>query len=130
MEKFSKEIKIKDEDIDILGHVNNIVYLKWVQDLAISHWEELSTDIQKDNLLWVVSKHEIDYKRATYKDDEVIGTTWVGEANKIYFERFTQFHRKKDNKLLSSVLTLWTPIDKQSKKRVRVDEDVYSLFSR
>lgn len=126
---YEMEISIKPSDIDLIGHVNNIVYLKWVQDAAVAHWYALATEVQKSSLLWVVVKHEIEYKRPAYEHDTVIARTWVGEATRHTFERYTELLRKSDGKLLAKAKTLWSPVDIETKKSVKVGADVYERFS-
>ena len=126
---YELEIDIKPEDIDQLGHVNNVVYLKWVQDAAVAHWFALASEKDQKNLLWVVSRHEIDYKRPAFSKDSIMVRTWVGKAFKRDFERHTEIFRKSDMKLLAKARTLWCPIDPKTKRPVRVSEDVYKKFS-
>jgi acyl-CoA thioester hydrolase len=123
------EIDVQPSDIDELGHVNNVVYLRWVQEAAISHWNLLATDEQKNALLWVVRKHEIEYKRAAVAEDAIIARTWVGAAAGRTFERHTELLRKEDGKILARALTLWTPVDTLSGRSVHPGPDVYALFS-
>jgi acyl-CoA thioester hydrolase len=63
---FELAITIQPDDIDENGHVNNITYLKWVQDIAIAHWTKVATPDMLTQLLWVVSRHEIDYLKSAY----------------------------------------------------------------
>ena len=123
------EIDVQSSDIDELGHVNNVVYLRWVQEAAVSHWNALATDPQKDALMWVVRRHEIEYKRSAVADDTVTARTWVGTASGRTFERHTELLRKADGKLLAKARTLWTPIDLHSGRSVHPGPDVYALFS-
>lgn len=126
---YEMEITIKPADIDLLGHVNNVVYLRWVQDVAIAHWSAAATESQKKKLLWVVIRHEIDYKRPAFAGDTVIARTWVGSASRRAFARHTELIRKSDRKLLARARTLWCPIDSNTRKPVDVDADVYERFS-
>ena len=128
-EAYEMEISIKPSDIDLMGHVNNIVYLQWVQDAAVAHWYALATEAQKNSLLWVVVKHEIEYERPAYEGDEVIARTWVGNAARRGFERYTDLLRKSDRKLLAKAMTLWSPVDIHTRKSVKVGPDVYERFS-
>lgn len=123
------EIAIEESDIDQLGHVNNTVYLQWVQDAAIAHWNVIASEEEKNTLLWVVVRHEIDYKRPTLLHDLVVVKTWVGRLNRRHFERFTEIRRAEDSKLLASTLTLWCPVDAKSMKPVRVSDDIKAKFS-
>ena len=127
--KFELEIPVFDSDIDQLGHVNNVVYLRWVQDAAVAHWSAEATEKDKRDLLWVVVKHEIEYLRPAFGNDTVIATTWIGGATEKAFERHTELKRKVDGKLLAKALTLWCPIDFHTRKPVAVSQEVRDRFS-
>src|SRR5438105_2966053 len=68
---FELPISVQPEDIDTMGHVNNIVYLRWVQDAATAHWMAAATEEQKAEYAWVVVRHEIDYLRPAVLGDEL-----------------------------------------------------------
>lgn len=127
--KFEINIKVTEKDIDELGHVNNIVYLRWVQEVAIAHWKAAATVDQLENILWVVRRHEVDYKQAARLGDEIVAVTWVGGASELIFERHTEILRSPDKKLLAKARTLWIPINSKTGRPIRVDEDVRSRFS-
>ncbi len=120
---------VQPGDIDGLNHVNNTVYLRWVQEVATAHWESLASPEAQAAMGWVVVRHEIDYKTAANLGDEILLRTWVGEASRLKFERFTEIRRKTDNQLLSQARTLWVPIDWKTGKPTRVPADVRSRFS-
>ncbi|MHC5037871.1 MAG: acyl-CoA thioesterase [Planctomycetota bacterium] len=128
-EPFEMEIPVDPADIDLLGHVSNIVYLRWVQDVAVAHWNAKATEKDKEELLWVVTRHEIDYKRPAMAGDTVIARTWVGGALKGIFERHTEIRRKSDGKVLARARSLWCPVDARTKKPTRVSADVYETFT-
>jgi len=123
-ERFELIITVDSDDIDQLGHVNNVVYLNWVQDLAIAHWNEKASEEDKEKLLWVVVRHEIDYKRPAFLNDEIIGYTWVGKAPGLSFERHSDFILLSDKKILVRARTIWCPIDKKSGKPTEVSPEV------
>ncbi len=123
------EIVVMPEDIDELGHVNNVVYVRWVQDAAVAHWLALATEAERNHLLWVVVRHEIDYKRPAFADDTIIARTWVGTANRYTFERLTELRRKSDLKVLAKARTLWCPISAETRQRVDVGADTLARFS-
>ncbi len=126
---FKIEIKVKQSDIDRLGHVNNVIYLKWVQDAAVAHWYTEADKKDQEKLLWVVMRHEIDYKRPAFMGDIIVARTWVGKATDRYFERYTELLRKSDERILAKALTLWAPIDAKTKKPTEVSEEVFRKFS-
>jgi acyl-CoA thioester hydrolase len=128
-ERFELAIAIGTQDIDELGHVNNVVYLRWVQDAAVAHWRAAATAAQQAELAWVVVRHEIDYKHAALLGDAVIARTWVGTANAQTFERHTEILRARDQRLLARARTLWCPIDMRSGRPTRVGADIRERFS-
>lgn len=127
--KFELHIRVAESDIDELGHVSNIIYIRWVQDAAVAHWRNAATEEQQQNLLWVIRRHEIDYKQSALPGDEIIAATWVGGATELVFERFTEILRASDRRLLAKARTLWIPINPKTGKPVRVDANVRERFS-
>ena len=123
------KLSVQPTDIDGQNHVNNIVYLRWVQDVATAHWESLASAEAQTSIGWVVVRHEIDYKLPANLGDEILLRTWVGEASRLKFERFTEIRRKEDNQLLAQARTLWVPIDSKTGKPTRVSADVRARFS-
>jgi acyl-CoA thioester hydrolase len=115
--------------IDEQGHVNNTVYLRWIQEVAIAHWKSLASAEAQRAIRWVVLRHEIDYKTPACLGDEILLRTWVGEASRLKFERFTEVRRKSDNQLLAQARTVWVPIDWQTGKPTRVSAEVREKFS-
>jgi acyl-CoA thioester hydrolase len=128
-ERFEVSIQVQAADIDELDHVNNVVYLRWVQEAAVAHWRAAATAAQQAAVAWVVVRHEIDYKRAARMGDGVIARTWVGTASTHAFERHTEILRAIDRSLLARARTLWCPIDMRSGRPIRVDADVRERFS-
>ena len=75
---FEIRIAVTPADIDVMDHVNNVAYLRWVQEVAIAHWRSLTTPEEQQQWLWVVLRHEIDYKQPAVLGDEIVARTWVG----------------------------------------------------
>lgn len=128
-ERFEMPIVVTLADIDVLGHVNNTVYLRWVQDVAIAHWISAATPTQQKAAAWVVVRHEIDYTTSAKMGDEITLRTWVGTTVKNYFERFTEVLRTKDRKVLARARTMWCPIDQKTGRPIRVSDDIRERFS-
>ena len=122
-------ISVRPGDIDEQGHVNNTVYLRWVQDVATAHWQAIANPEIQKNIGWVVLRHEIDYKTPAVLDDKILLRTWVGKATRLTFERFTQITRDSDKQLLSQARTLWCPINAQTGRPARVPAEVRAQFS-
>jgi len=122
-------VPVLPSDIDEQNHVNNTVYLRWVQDVATAHWQALASAEAQAAIGWVVLRHEIDYKTPATLDDEIVLRTWVGKATRLTFERFTEIRRKSDRQVLSQARTLWCPIDMQNGRPRRVSAEVRAQFS-
>lgn len=123
-------MEITPADIDELGHVNNVVYLRWVQDAATAHWRAAATAEQQEAVAWVALRHEIDYKHPAMPGDTIVASTWVGSADSVRFERFVEILRADDRKLLARARTLWCPISRATGRVTRVGDDVRRVFSR
>jgi acyl-CoA thioester hydrolase len=128
-EVFIQDIIVRQEDIDQLGHVNNVVYLRYVQEMAIAHWTASASPEDQAKYFWVVTRHEIDYKRPAFENDVIVGKTWVGAAKDGLFERFTDLVRKEDGKVIARARTVWCPIDPKTMRPTSVSESVYERFS-
>jgi acyl-CoA thioester hydrolase len=126
---YNLAVSVLPADIDEQGHVNNMVYLRWVQEIAIAHWRAIASLGAQETVGWVVLRHEIDYKTAAVLGDEVELGTWVGKATRLTFERFTEIRRKRDAQLLCQARTLWCPIDPKSGRPIRVPPEVRAQFS-
>ena len=126
---FELPTKVQPADIDELGHVNNTVYLRWVQDAATAHWEAVASVEMQAAIVWVVLRHEIDYKIAARADDEVLLRTWVGKASRLTFERFTEIVRRTDRQLLAHARTLWCPVNPATNRPTRVPPELRAQFS-
>jgi len=126
---FEMRVEIDPGDIDLLGHVNNVTYLRWVQDAAVAHWTAFAPAPDQEKLVWVVVRHEIDYKQPARPGDQIIARTWVGNATRVRFERHTELLRAADRTLLAKALTLWCPIDRSTGKPAGVSPEVRARFS-
>ncbi len=126
---FEMTLSVLPGDIDEQNHVNNTVYLRWVQEVATAHWQAIANPEAQENIGWVVLRHEIDYKAPACSGDQVVLRTWVGKATRLTFERFTEILRSSDRQLLSNARTLWCPINAQTGHPVRVPPEVREQFS-
>jgi acyl-CoA thioester hydrolase len=125
---FEQRITATAEDIDELGHVNNAVWVRWIQDMATAHWRAVAPQAHVDAYVWVVVRHEIDYLRAVLPDEIVTGRTWVGEAPKgARFDRHVEFVGE-DGKPRVRARTTWAILDKASGRPLRVPKEVAQPF--
>jgi acyl-CoA thioester hydrolase len=116
--------------IDELGHVNNVVYLSWVQDVAIAHWNSLTTPELRTRLIWVALRHEIDYKAEAVLGDRIIARTWTGLGRGVRYARHTRILRAADNVLLAEAVTQWCPMDATTRKPTRLPAEIAAYFGK
>lgn len=116
-------------DIDELGHVNNVVYLRWVQEAAVAHWQMHATPAEQMGLVWVALRHEIDYLAPALPNDRLLVRTWVGKSTGLRFDRHTEFRRVGEDKLLAQAVTVWCPVDPKTGRPARVAKDTRDRFS-
>ena len=128
-ERFELPIRVEAADIDELGHVNNVTYLRWVQDAAVAHWRSGAPADELARVLWIVLRHEIDYLHAAHLEDRIAARTWVGTARGVRFERHTEIFRTTDGKVLARARTLWCPIDAVTRRPTSVSAEVRARFS-
>ena len=116
------------EHIDELGHVNNAVWVQWIQQVAVAHWDSVANAAHKRAYYWVVVRHEIDYLRAAKEGDRVTAHTWVGDAPQgARFDRFVEF-TGADGKTCVRAKTQWAIIDKALGRPIRVPPEVVAPF--
>ena len=116
------------EHIDELGHVNNAVWVQWIQHIAVAHWYSVADPAHDAAYFWVVTRHEIDYLRAAFEGDRVIGRTWVGDAPKgARFDRHVEF-TGRDGKICVRAKTSWAIIDRALGRPIRVPPEVIAPF--
>jgi len=116
------------EHIDELGHVNNAVWVQWIQHIAVAHWHSVADAAHDEAYFWVVTRHEIDYLRAAFEGDRVVGKTWVGDAPKgARFDRHVEF-TGNDGRTCVRARTSWAIIDRASSRPIRVPPEVIAPF--
>ena len=115
--------------IDVLGHVNNAVWLQWMEALATSHWEALAPAEWREAYVWVVTRHEIDYRGNIALGDSVTGETFVPDPPRgARFDRRVDF-RNTAGKVIVSARTQWVLIDKATSRIQRVPAEMAALFT-
>lgn len=127
---YSLELDVLSEHIDQLNHVNNVVYLNWVQDVAIRHWTLIAPESMQRSMFWVVARHELDYLRPLFLGDVAVVSTWIGAEDQGLFARHTRVARKSDDATALEALTWWCPMSMTDGRRIRdIPEEVRTLFS-
>jgi acyl-CoA thioester hydrolase len=123
---FEYSYTVPPEDIDILNHVNNVVYLQYVQDAAIRHWTELTRENKFDAYLWVVGRHEIDYMRPALLGDVLQIKTWVGKTEGSSSVRHVEVF--KEGKIITRTLTTWRLLDAQTFRPVEIPQEIIKIL--
>ena len=117
-----------DADIDELGHVNNAVWVRWIQDIAVSHWEAIASAEQRQSYIWVVTRHEIDYRGNVGPGEMVTGETWVPEPPRgARFDRHVRF-TGADGKVKVEAVTTWALLERATGRLMRVRPEVAAPF--
>jgi acyl-CoA thioester hydrolase len=117
-----------EADIDELGHVNNAVWVRWIQDIAVAHWDAVATAEQRAAYIWVVTRHEIDYRGNVSAGETVTGETWVPEPPRgARFDRHVRF-TGTDGKVKVEAVTTWALLDRATGRLLRVRPELAAPF--
>ncbi|HSG09284.1 MAG TPA: acyl-CoA thioesterase [Longimicrobiales bacterium] len=119
---------VTPSDIDGQGHVNNLVYLRWIQDVAIEHWGAVARPEDQAATAWVVVRHEIDYLRPALEADRVVARTWVERWKGATSERHTELVRLEDGAVLARGRTVWCALDVTTRRPKRVTSEMSGPF--
>lgn len=125
---FKLTIQVGQEDIDALNHVNNIVYLQWVQDVASGHWNKVAPTALRNQCMWVVLRHEIDYLAPAVQGDRIEATTWVDAPSGPRQLRHVSIQRVSDNKVLAHAKSTWCLLDPETGKPKRIFKEILDVF--
>ena len=123
---FRHTIAIEPADIDHMGHVNNAVYLKWVQEAVVDYWQSVAPPDAVAGHLWVALKHEITYLRPTFLQDNVVAEVIAErvEGARAFFR--TVFRRGED--VLSEIQSCWCCLDSVTQRPARLAREVIARF--
>lgn len=119
---------VTEDDLDDLHHVNNVRYVQWIQDIAKEHWEVRATDELKKRFIWVVIRHEIDYKKQAFLGDDLLIETYVGEITFVTSERYVNIKNAETGEILVAAKSMWCLLDADSKRPTKITEDLRTVF--
>lgn len=125
---FEYEIIVMPEHLDDMDHVNNVVYVQFMQDVANKHWNSVASSELHNNVYWVVRRHEIDYLASAFLHDTLLLRTWTGEHSAVTWDRHYEIIRISDQKKIITSKSVWVLVDKHSGKPKRIDEQMLKRF--
>ncbi|SFZ98631.1 4-hydroxybenzoyl-CoA thioesterase family active site [hydrothermal vent metagenome] len=131
MKPYIYTFKVKEEDIDFNGHVNNVVYLSWMIDAATKHGAAVGSGYEKClefGGTWVAKSHTIEYKKPSFKDDELQMKTWIEDIGKILSTRRYELRRVSDDALILEGKTEWVFVDSKKMRPMKIPEGVILGF--
>jgi len=123
---YHHSIAIEPTDIDHMGHVNNAVYLRWVQEAVVQYWETVAPPDAIARHLWVALKHEISYMRPAFLGDGVIAEVVAQRAQGARTFFSTLFRRGED--VIAEVNSSWCCLDAQTLRPARLAREVVDRF--
>lgn len=127
-DRFTKTFTALPAHIDELGHVNNTVWVQWIQDMATAHWDAVARGEDRDAYFWVVVRHEIDYRGNVTEGESVTATTWIeGPAMGAKSLRRVEFADAGGKRLVSAATT-WAMLDRATGRLARVRPEVLAPF--
>lgn len=132
MPLFTLPIQAIDRDIDANGHVNNIVYVQWMQDVAIAHSDSVgcSAATAAAGCAWVARSHQIEYLRPAFAGDRVLVQTWLVDATrKSTSPRRYRMVRESDGTVLARGETLWVLVDAQTGRPRTISPEILGGFT-
>ena len=125
---FTKQITALPEHIDELGHVNNAVWVQWMEQVSVEHWRQDADPAHVEAYIWVVTRHEVDYRGNVTAGETVQARTWIPEKPRgARFDRMIEF-TGPDGKVKVAAKSTWAIIDKASGRILRVPAEVAANF--
>ena len=129
-EIYGQEITVPQSAVDLNGHVNNVVYVQWMQDVAVLHSEAVggTRAMHAAGGTWVVHSHKVEYLWPSFAGEEIVALTWVKSFRRVRSVRRYRFYRKSDDTLLVRGETEWVFIDADTGHPRKIPDEVMGLF--
>ena len=122
---------VREDEIDGQGHVNNVVFVHWMQDAAVAHSSAQGWTPERyrdSGIGWVARSHFIEYRQPAYAGDEIIVRTWIGDLQRVSSRRHYRILRVGDDALLARAETNWAFLRLGDRKLIRIPPDVAEAF--
>ena len=128
---YSKTITIPASVIDENGHVNNVAYVQWMQDIAVEHYASIGgIEAQGPDATWVVREHKVEYLLPAFAGEEIEIRTWVENARRVRSLRKYEFVRRSDGRILVKGETDWVFVDAKSGVPLSIPANVTAVFKK
>lgn len=125
---FSLRFTAQAEHIDEMGHVNNAVWVQWMEQIATRHWTTVAPAALQAAYIWLVTRHEVDYRGNITAGESVTATTFIPDPPQgARFDRRVDF-ADATGKVIVSARTTWALLDRASGRLARVRGDISALF--
>ncbi|MEE2642677.1 MAG: thioesterase family protein [Planctomycetota bacterium] len=128
---YRHRVDVNRSDIDMMGHVNNVAYVKWMQEAAEAHSTANGWSWNRYHELgaaWVAREHQIRYHSPGFADDRIEVETWVADLKRVSSRRSYRILRLQDQLLLATASTMWAFVDLAKQQPCRVPAEVFSCF--
>ena len=125
---FTYTFSVPHSAIDEYGHVNNVIYVQWMQDAAIRHGRAVIGDKLAENSGWFAREHRIEYLTPAYQGDEIEVRTWLVEIRRVRVKRKYEFVRKADGKVVARGETQWIYVDLTTGRPLLIPAEMLALF--
>jgi acyl-CoA thioester hydrolase len=128
---YEHALQVRPEEIDRLGHVNNLAYLAWMQAAAVAHSAAQGWTAERYDALgagWVVRSHEIKYLEPAYEAQQLVVRTWVADMTKVASTRRYKIVRATDGRVLAKAATQWAFVDLASGTLKRIPPELIASF--
>jgi len=124
------EFTIPPEALDANGHVNNVHYVQWMQDVAVRHFAALGGMPLTQGLgaTWVVRSHNVEYLSPAFAGEHIEARTWIADVRRVRSLRRYEFVRLSDAKLLVRGATEWVFVDAKNGRPLSIPEEVARIF--
>jgi acyl-CoA thioester hydrolase len=127
---YSKTFTIPRSSIDENGHVNNVAYVQWMQDIAVEHYSSIGgVSAQGPDATWVVREHKVEYLLPAFAGEEIEIRTWVENIRRVRSLRKYEFIRKSDVKTLVRGETDWVFVEIKTGRPLAIPEEVSRVFT-
>jgi len=128
--RFSWTFTVGSESIDVHGHVNNVEYVRWMQDVAVRHTQSVGGDVRAAaaGIIWVARSHHIEYRLPVFEGEEIQAQTWIDTVERVSSVRKYEFRRTSDERLVANGETNWVCLDRESGRPRPIPERVLDAY--